>query len=230
MEVKRKIIQTILLLTFCFKLNAQEVERLIQSGNTYYRAQQYTQAETEYRKALELEPGHRIAAYNLANTVYRNGKDDAALGKLDTLLQSETDNSVRARTYYNSGSIVSRQYESAKKANQKTAKAEPMTPNEEKLLLKSIEAYKNSLRIEPGDQQARENLQKALLELKKRQPKKDDQQKKKQEQKQKQQQQPQMNRKEAEQRLKLLEQKEKEVQERLQKEKSKTGGSQAKDW
>ncbi len=39
-----------------------------------------------------------------------------------------------------------------------------------------------------------------------------------------------MNRKEAEQRLKLLEQKEKEVQQRLQKEKSKAGGSQAKDW
>ncbi len=39
-----------------------------------------------------------------------------------------------------------------------------------------------------------------------------------------------MNQKEAEQRLKLLEQKEKEVQQRLQKEKSKTGGGQAKDW
>ncbi len=39
-----------------------------------------------------------------------------------------------------------------------------------------------------------------------------------------------MNQKEAEQRLKLLEQKEKEVQQRLQKEKSKTGGGQPKDW
>ena len=39
-----------------------------------------------------------------------------------------------------------------------------------------------------------------------------------------------MDQKEAEQRLKLLEQKEKEVQERLQKEKAKNGGSQQKDW
>jgi hypothetical protein len=38
-----------------------------------------------------------------------------------------------------------------------------------------------------------------------------------------------MNQKEAEQRLRLLEQKEKEVQQRLQKEKSKTGGL-PKDW
>ena len=53
-----------------------------------------------------------------------------------------------------------------------------------------------------------------------------------QRQQQKQQQKPQtkMNQKEAEQRLKLLEQKEKDVQERLQKEKSKTGGGQPKDW
>ena len=39
-----------------------------------------------------------------------------------------------------------------------------------------------------------------------------------------------MNRQEAEQRLKLLEQKEKEVQQRIQNEKSKTGGGQQKDW
>ena len=39
-----------------------------------------------------------------------------------------------------------------------------------------------------------------------------------------------MSPKEAEQRLKLLEQKEKEVNQRLQKEKLKTGGGQVKDW
>jgi hypothetical protein len=39
-----------------------------------------------------------------------------------------------------------------------------------------------------------------------------------------------MSPKEAEQRLKLLEQKEKDVSQRLHKEKSKSGGGQAKDW
>ena len=53
---------------------------------------------------------------------------------------------------------------------------------------------------------------------------------KKQQEQQKKQKQPKMSPKEAEQRLKLLEQKEKEVNQRLQKEKSKTGGSQVKDW
>ena len=39
-----------------------------------------------------------------------------------------------------------------------------------------------------------------------------------------------MSPREAEQRLKLLEQKEKEVQERINKEKSKSGGGTGKDW
>ena len=39
-----------------------------------------------------------------------------------------------------------------------------------------------------------------------------------------------MSQKEAEQRLKPLQQKEKEVQQKMQKEKSKSGGSQPKDW
>jgi Ca-activated chloride channel family protein len=113
---------------------------------------------------------------------------------------------MKAKAYYNKGTILSGQ----------------------KKLEESIEEYKNALRHDPNDKNARENLQKALLELRKKNPpKKDD---KKKQQKQQQKPQPKMNQKEAEQRLKLLEQKEKEVQQRLQKEKSKTGGGQPKDW
>ena len=113
----------------------------------------------------------------------------------------------KARAYYNKGVVLSNQ----------------------KRLEESIEEYKNALRQEPNDKEARENLQKALLELKKRTPpppKKED--KKKQNKKQKEQ--PKMNQKEAEQKLKLLEQKEKELQQRLQRQKSKTGTGGNKDW
>ena len=120
-----------------------------------------------------------------------------------------TDKEVRSKAFYNKGVILSQQ----------------------KNLEESIEAYKDALRNNPADREARENLQKALLELKKKnaEKKKDDQQKKKKEE-QKKQPQSKMSPKEADQRLKLLQQKEKEVQQRVQKEKIKTGGSQAKDW
>ena len=72
----------------------------------------------------------------------------------------------------------------------------------------SIEAYKETLRLNPGDQEARENLQKALLELKKKTPPKKQEEKKKQEQ-QKQQPKPKISPRDAEQQLKLLEQKRK---------------------
>ena len=98
----------------------------------------------------------------------------------------------------------------------------------QKNLEASIEAYKNALRQNPGDNEARENLQKALMELKKRNPPPKPKENKKNQKQQKQQ--PKMNQKEAEQRLKLLEQKEKEVQQRLQNEKSKAAAGQPKDW
>ena len=55
---------------------------------------------------------------------------------------------IKAKSYYNKGAILSSQ----------------------KKLEESIEAYKNAFRQNPDDKEARENLQKALLELKKKTP------------------------------------------------------------
>lgn len=185
---------------------AQEIPVLIQEGNGLYRQGQYDKAERKYMEALKREPGNAAARFNLAATRYRLGKQEESIRTYDEMAMKTEDAQLRSRLSYNKGAILSRQ----------------------KKLEESIEAYKQALRLDPADKEARENLQKALLELKKKQPPpKKDQDKKPQKQKQKQQ--PKMNKKEAEQRLKLLEQKEKEVQERLQKSKNGTG-SQTKDW
>ena len=81
------------------------------------------------------------------------------------------------------------------------------------------------MRLNPNDQEARENLQKALLELKKKQSSSQQQQKQKQEQKPK----PKISPQQADQQLKKLEQKEKDVNQRFQKNKA-GAGSQPKDW
>jgi Ca-activated chloride channel homolog len=210
-----KSMVVILMLVIAVKATAQKVNESIQAGNELYRQQQYEKAEKEYAGAVQLQPTNTTAKFNLANTVYRRGREDEAIKSYDEIVSIEKDAASRSQSFYNKGAILSKQ----------------------KKLEESIEAYKNALRQNPNDKEARENLQKALLELKKKQPppeKKEDQKKKKkdqqQQQKQKEQQRPKMNPKEAEQRLKLLEQKEKEVQQRLQKEKARTGGSQTKDW
>jgi tetratricopeptide (TPR) repeat protein len=185
---------------------AKEAEQSIRKGNDLYKKQQYQQAEAAYNEAIERDKKNATAKFNRANTLYRQTKPDEAVKELNDLAFKAEENDMKEKAYYNAGAILSGQ----------------------KKLEESIEAYKNALRRDPNDKDARENLQKALGELKKKNPpKKDD---KKKPQPQKQQPQPKMSQKEAEQRLKLLEQKEKEVQQRIQQEKSKSSTSQPIDW
>jgi Ca-activated chloride channel family protein len=187
-------------------LLAQDLNKNIETGNNYYRQQQYDQAETEYRKVLETSSGDKTAKFNLADALIKQNKAADANKLLAVLNVRGNENDLRSKAVYNQGVILTQQ----------------------KKLEESIEAYKETLRLNPGDQEARENLQKALLELKKKNPPKKQEEKKKQEQ-QKQQPKPKISPRDAEQQLKLLEQKEKQVQERLQKN-SRTGNAQPKDW
>jgi Ca-activated chloride channel family protein len=203
----------ILLITCLLFLNtlqslAQDTDRIIQKGNESYKRKEYPMAEVNYNEVLTQDPSNNTAKYNKAAALYRQAKADESIKVLEDLAFKTEQPDLKSKAYYNKGAILSAQ----------------------KKLEESIEAYKGALRLNPDDKEARENLQKALLELKKKTPPKKDDKKKQQQQKQQQKPQPKMNQKEAEQRLKLLEQKEKEVQERLQKEKSKTGGGQPKDW
>jgi Ca-activated chloride channel family protein len=188
------------------KLLGQQENKIIETGNNYYRQQQYDKAESEYRKVLETSPGDRVAKFNLANALIKQNKTDDANKLLAELTVQENKTDLRSKATYNQGVMLTQQ----------------------KKLEESIESYKETLRLNPDDQEARENLQKALLELKKKNPPKKKEEKKK-EQQQKQQPKPKITPREAQQQLKLLEQKEKQVQERLQKN-SKTGTSQPKDW
>lgn len=214
-------------------LCAQETEQHIANGNILYRTQQYKEAEAEYKKALEKTPAPVEAWYNYASSLFRNGTSEATI-IFDSLAKAGKGKPISPLSYYNSGSILSQQYEKIKpSAEQPILPTTPLNPLTTAVLVKSIDAYKNTLRQNPADSQARENLQKALLELKritppppeKKEDKKKDQQKKKE-----QQQRPRMNQKEVDQRLKLMEQKEKEVQQRVQKQKVKSSGAVSKDW
>lgn len=198
------VIISILIFTGQFLL-AQDPNKNIEAGNIYYRQQQYDKAESEYRKALESSPTDTNAKFNLASALIRQNRTDDANKLLELLKFKENGNDLRSKAVYDQGVILTQQ----------------------KKLEESIEAYKETLRLNPGDQEARENLQKALLELKKKNPPKKQEEKKKQEQKQ--QPKPKISPRDAQQQLKLLEQKEKQVQERLQKN-SRTGNALPKDW
>lgn len=208
MKKWRYILNSLIGISICFFLHgqSQKIDQEIKTGNDLYKQQQYEQAAKQYQKVLEIDSTSTTAKFNLGNSLYKKNSRNEAIKAFGDLAANTKEKELRSKSYYNKGVVLTKQQK----------------------LEESIEAYKDALRQNPDDKEARENLQKALMELKKREPPKKEPEKKKQQQKQ----QPQsnMSQKEAQQRLKLMEQKEKEVQERLQKAKSQTGGNQVKDW
>jgi tetratricopeptide (TPR) repeat protein len=182
----------------------------VMKGNQWYRKGEFAKAETEYKNAAVANPSNETAKFNLASSQYKQNKQVDAAQTFRSVANTSNNKTLLAKTFYNQGVILS---------NQKNPE-------------QSIEAYKKALRIDPSDTEARENLQKALLELKKKkQPEKKEDKKKKKPDNQPQKQSTKMDLKEADQRLKLLEQKEKEIQRRVQKDKtSPEGSSRTKDW
>ena len=185
---------TVLLFVFLTVGSRAQTSTIIK-GNQLYKAGQFEQAEIQYRKALEAEPGNITAMHNLANALHRQGKFEEAIRITNTLAKSAKDSITKSTAYYNQGVSYTKQNN----------------------LEASIESYKNALKQNPADQQARENLEKALLQLKKQN---QQQQKKKQSS--------DMSQKEADQKLKQLQQREKELQQKMNKKSQ--GGGQAQDW
>ncbi|MBS1607193.1 MAG: tetratricopeptide repeat protein [Bacteroidetes bacterium] len=210
--ILRISILTLFAISFYVKGLSQTSNELIYSANDLYKKQEFEKAENAYDKIIEKDRYNTTAKFNLANTYFRRSKKDDAVKAFDFLTSDGQPSDLRERSYYNKGVVLSRQEK----------------------LEESIESYKNALRLNPSDTSARENLQKALFELKKKQPppkKEEPKPKKQQDQKKQNQQQQKMNQKEAEQRLQMMEQKEKQVMQRMQNEKSKSSSNVvAKDW
>lgn len=118
----------------------------IRKGNKLYNEKRYAEAETEYKRALQYNPHSDVANYNLASSYIRQGgsadpKDQnspmtKAAQLLQNLVKTSNDKGLVSRAYYNMGNMAFNQQNYAE----------------------SIEMYKNALRRNPNDDQARENL------------------------------------------------------------------------
>ncbi len=178
----------------------------IHKGNELYKQKNYDASQLEYNKALTADPKNATANYNNGNAQFRSGKPDDAIQSYDNTISSAKEKPLREKAFYNKGVALSKQQK----------------------LPESIDAWKDALKLDANDNDARENLQKALAEQKKQQEKQENENKdkkdKKQDQKQKpqpepkpQQQQSKLNKQQVEQLLKALQQKEKEIQQKMQK-------------
>jgi len=117
-------------------------------GNKAYRNQEFDKASGLYRKSLEQKTEFDFQArYNLANSLYRSGDFQGARETYAGLLNDSLDNRTKSRLYHNIGN----------------------TYMQEKNYEQSVIAYKNALRYNPSDEDARYNLSYALQMLKKQQ-------------------------------------------------------------
>ena len=206
---------------------AQSANTDIRSGNRYYKKAQLDKSVQQYQSAVQKAPANPTANYNLGNALFRKNDYDQAAKSYDATVQNSQDKTLKEKGYYNKGVAMVKQ----------------------KKLQESIDAWKEALKLNADDADARENLEKALTQQKQQQQqqnqnnkqkdqkdqkdKKDE--KKNQDQQQQQQQQPKpqpsrLNKQQVEQLLKALEQKENDLHNKMQQNKVKTPNQPDKDW
>ena len=214
-------------------LAQQKTDRdYLRSGNKLYNDSLFIKAEVDYRKSLEINPKSTDAMFNLANALLMQQKAQEAMEQYQSVSKIEKDKEKLAQIYHNMGVML----QSAKQLPQ------------------CIEAYKESLRNNPKDDETRYNLALAQKQLKDQQQNqqnqdqqqqeqkedKQDQNKDQQEQEQKDQQQQnqqqqqqnknEMSKENAEQLLNAVMQDEKNVQDKVKKQIQIQGKKLEKDW
>jgi tetratricopeptide (TPR) repeat protein len=208
----------------------------LRSGNKLYNDSLFIKAEVDYRKALELNPKSTDAMFNLGNALLMQQKAKEAMEQYESVSKIEKDKEKLAQIYHNMGVIL----------------------QSSKQLPQCIEAYKESLRNNPKDDETRYNLALAQKQLKdqqqnqqnqdqqqqqqeqqQKQEEKQDQNKDQQDQKEQQQQQNQqqqqqnkneMSKENAQQLLNAVMQDEKNVQDKVKKQLQIRGKKLEKDW
>ena len=121
---------------------SQTQNALIRKGNKLYKEGDFDKSITEYEQAVKIDPKNALANFNFANALFRKEKWEDAEKNFENVIANAPDRAVREKGFYNKGVALTKQ----------------------KKLEESIDAYKNALRLDPNDEDARVNLQKALLE------------------------------------------------------------------
>lgn len=197
----------LIMIICCTVAKAQSDRQSIRDGNSRYHAKDYPKAEVHYRKAIEKNPSNPQALYNLGCALMMQQKDSAAIVQYEKAGQLETNPLRKAKVYHNIGVIC----------------------QNHQMYQEAINAYQESLRNNPKDDETRYNLALCKQRKKENQDQNKDQQNQKKdqnkdqkdnknkEQQQQQQENQQMSKENAEQLLNAAIQEEKATQQRMKK-------------
>lgn len=138
---KLKALPLILSLLLCQSQSAfRQDNGAVRKGVKAYEKGDYEAAAHAFNQALKSNPDNELAAFDLGNVHYRAQVWDAARQHYERLGQKSATPALRQNAFYNQGNVYlnQQQYD------------------------KAIEAYKQAVRLDPQDAEARYNLNYAL--------------------------------------------------------------------
>ena len=114
----------------------------VQEGNRLYREGRYDEAHEEYLEALRAAPDSPLIRFNDANALYQSEEFQRAVDAYRGAIEAD-DPALEAQAWYNLGNALYRQQQ----------------------VEGALGAYKEALRRNPGDTDAKHNLEVALEQL-----------------------------------------------------------------
>ncbi len=218
--LKMKKAIAILLCFAGYSANAQSENENIKLGNDAYKKTDYNTALKNYDVAVKKNDANATAHFNLGNALYKTEKKEEALNAYEKASATMKLPAEKSNAAYNKGVVL----------------------QNDKKLQDCIVNYKNALKLDPNNVDARHNLQIALRKQKEEKQKQDEQDKnnskdknKKDDNKDKNDESPKpqqsnLTQKDAEQKLQALMQKEKDLQDKLHKVNAASPNKPEKDW
>ena len=132
----RYILLTIIFCILNIATFAQEERKLNREGIKNYQQKEYQQAEEIFKQAFEKKPEQSQIQNNIGASQYKNNDFGTAATTYNDILNSSINNNQKADAYYNIGNsyLQAGKYE------------------------KSIEAYKNAIKIDPNHEPSKYNM------------------------------------------------------------------------
>ena len=214
-KTKMNIVATTIFLFIWSSSFAQTENATIKKGNEAYKKKEYTTAINKYSEVLKKNDSNAIAHNNLGSALYKSSKKEDALTAFEKAEKNAKKPIEKSNALYN----------------------QAVVQQADKKLTECIAKYKDALKLDPNNVDARHNLQLALKQQqqqkKEEKDKKDKKEKEKQEDKKEnepKQSKSNLSKKDAEQKLKALLQKEKALQDKLHKSNAASTNKPEKDW
>jgi len=128
---------------------AQDDVKLLRDGNNKYVDREFEEAELAYRKSLDENADREETIFNLGNALYQQERYKDAIVRYEESIKDLEDDEERANAYHNLGNSL---------LSEVLKKIDSQQPVVSDSLNASINAFKEVLKLNPKDQDARYNL------------------------------------------------------------------------